>query len=261
MRTIALAARESGYVRKVTVRNPEALFFMIVLPLLFLVAVAAIFRGQHLHELGQPGNITIYARLVASVIVMAVVAAAFADLAIFLVRDREEGVLKRLRSTPVPTGVFLGGHLVNAMLTSMILALLLGALGWGAYGAYLPAGHVLAAVVTVLTGALVCCMLGFALTTCVRTTNAAGMVVQAAAWILFFFSGIFFPLKTLPGPFIAVANVFPVRHFYEATLTVFNPNVTGSGLAPVHLGVLAIWGAAGLAIAVWKFRWTPSTER
>ena len=39
---------------------------------------------------------------------MAVVTAAFADLAIFLVRDREEGVLKRLRSTPVPTGVFLG---------------------------------------------------------------------------------------------------------------------------------------------------------
>jgi ABC-2 type transport system permease protein len=261
MRTITLVMRESGYVRKVIVRNPEALFFTIALPLLFLVVLAEIYHGQHQGELGQPGTITVSTRLVASMIVMTVVSAAFADLAIFLVRDREQGVLKRLRSTPVPTGVFLGGHLVNAMLTSLVLALLVGALGWGVYGAYLPAGHVLAAVVTVLAGAFACCAAGFALTSCVRTFNAAGAVVQAAVWTLFFFSGIFFALRGMPVEVRALANVFPVRHFYEAMLTAFNPNVTGSGFAPVHLGILALWGAAGLAIAVWKFRWTPSAER
>lgn len=261
MRTITLVMRESGYVRKVIVRNPEALFFTIALPLLFLVVFAAIFHGEHFHELGQPGKITMNTRLVAAVIVMTVVTASFADLAIFLVRDREQGVLKRLRSTPVPTGVFLGGHLINALLTSMVLALLLGALGWGAYRASLPAGHVLAAVVTVLAGALACGAVGFALTSCIRTLNVAGAMVQAAVTTLFFFSGIYFALSGLPGVLTALANVFPVRHFYEAMLTAFNPHVTGSGFAPVHLGVLALWGAAGLAIAVWKFRWTPSAER
>jgi ABC-2 type transport system permease protein len=261
MRTTALVIRESGYVRKVIARNPDVLFFTIALPLLFLVVFAAISGGQHFHELGQPGKITTYTRLVASVIVMTVVSAAFADLAVFLVRDREQGMLKRLRSTPVPTGVFLGGHLVNAMLTSIVLALLVGALGRGVYGVSLPIGHVLTAVVTVLVGALACGALGFALTICVRTLNAAGAVVQAAVWTLFFFSGNFFPLNGMPVPFRALANVFPVRHFYEATLTAFNPNVTGSGFAPVHLGILVLWGAAGLAIAVWKFRWTPSAER
>ena len=58
-----------------------------------------------------------------------------------------------------------------------------------------------------------------------------------------------------------MANVFPVRHFYQAMLTAFNPNVTGSGLALEHLGILALWGAAGLALAAWKFRWTPSADR
>ena len=251
----------ASYVRKVIVRNPDALFFTSALPLLFLVVYAGLDGGQHFHELGPPGKITMYARLVASVIVMTVVSGAFADLTIFLVRDREQGVLKRLRSTPVPTGVFLGGHLVNAMLTSMVLALLVGALGWAAYGASLPAGHVLAAVVTVLAGALACGAAGFALMSCVRTLNAAGTVVQAAVWALFFFSGIFFTLSSMPVVVRALANVFPVRHFYEATLTAFNPNVTGSGFDPVHLGIVALWGAAGLAIAVWKFRWTPSAER
>jgi len=124
----------ASYVRKVIVRNPDALFFTVALPLLFLVVYVGLDGGQHFHELGQPGKITMYARLVASVIVMTVVSGAFADLTIFLVRDREQGVLKRLRSTPVPTGVFLGGHLVNAMLTSMVPALLVGTLGWAAYG-------------------------------------------------------------------------------------------------------------------------------
>ena len=51
---------------------------------------------------------------------------------------------------------------------------------------------------------------------------------------MFFFSGIFFTLSSMPVVVRALANVFPVRHFYEATLTAFNPNVTGSGFDPVH---------------------------
>ena len=109
---------------------------------------------------------------------------------------------------------------------------------------------------TVLVGALACCALGFALTIFVRTASAAGAVVSAATLILFFLSG-----NPVPAAFRAVANVFPVRHFYEATLTAFNPNVAGSGFALGHLAIVALWGAAGLAIAAWKFRWTPSAER
>lgn len=259
MRMIALLTRESGYVRKVMLRNPQALFFMIGWPLLFLFIVATVSGTNRVRLPGQPGTLNLSTHLVASVIVIAVVSAAFGDLAIFLVRDREEGVLKRLRSAPVPTWVFLGGHLVNAMLTSLVLALLVVALGWGVYGVSLPSGHVLAAVVTVLVGVLACCALGFALTIFVRTTSAAGGVVSAATLILFFLSGNL--VNPVPAAFRAAANVFPVRHFYQATLTAFNPNVTSSGFAPGHLAIVALWGAAGLAIVAWKFRWTPSAER
>ena len=100
MRTIALVTRESGYVRKVMLRNPQALFFMIGWPLLFLFIVAAVSGTDRVHLPGQPGTIKYSTHLVASVIVIAVVSAAFADLVAFLVRDREDGVLKRLRSAP-----------------------------------------------------------------------------------------------------------------------------------------------------------------
>ena len=254
-----LTVRESGYVRKATLRDPEGLFFMIGWPLLFLVIVAATQGRNPLHLQGQPGPLRTYTFIVASVIVITVVAAAFQNLAIFLVRDRELGLLKRLRSAPVPTWVFLGGHAANAMLTSIVLAVLVAALGRVAYGVSVPTGHILAAVITVLVGALACCALAFAVTILVRTTSGAAAVVATAGLTLFFISGNLFSsfADTAPAGLKVVANVFPVRHFYEATLTAFNPNVTGSGFTPAHLGIVALWGAAGLVIAAWKFRWTP----
>jgi ABC-2 type transport system permease protein len=77
---------------------------------------------------------------------------------------------------------------------------------------------------------------------------------------LFFLSGNFFSLEDAPAGLRVVANIFPVRRFYQAMVTAFNPHVTGSGLALGHLGILALWGAAGLALEAWKFRWTPSGD-
>jgi ABC-2 type transport system permease protein len=258
MSTATMVTREAGYVRKVMTRNPQALFFTIGLPLLYLFIFATVFGKYHEHLSGQPGSLKVATAIVASVMVIGVVSAAFQFLATVLVNDRENGILKRLRSAPVPTATFLAGYLINSVLTAALLAVLVAALGRVAYGVSLPAAHVLAAVVTVLVGALACCALAFAVTVLIRKASTATALVPALTLTLFFLSGNFFSLDGAPAGLRAAANVFPVRHFYMAMLTAFNPNVTGSGLALEHLGILALWGAAGLALAAWKFRWTPS---
>lgn len=260
MSTATMATHESGYVRKVMTRNPQALFFTIGLPLLYLFIFATVFGSQHEHLAGQPGTLKVSTALVASVMVIGVVSAAFQFLAGTLVNDREAGILKRLRSAPVPTATFLSGYLINSILTSALLAVLVAALGRVVYGVPLPSAHVLAAVLTVLVGAFACCALAFAITIPIRKATTATALVPAITLTLFFLSGSFFSLDSAPAGLRAVANVFPVRHFYQAMLTAFNPNVTGSGLALEHLGILALWGAAGLALAAWKFRWTPAGD-
>jgi ABC-2 type transport system permease protein len=260
MSTASLLRRESGYVQKVMIRNPSGLFFTIGLPLLYLFVLVTVFGKGQVHLVGQPGTVKGSRVLVASVVTIGVVSASFQYLAMFLIRDREDGVLKRLRSAPVPTRVFLGGHLINSMLTSVVLGMLVVALGWAAYGISVPNAHLLSVVVTVLVGALACCALGFAATTVVRTVATASAVVPAIALTLFFLSGNFFNMDSAPAGLRAVANVFPIRHFYEAMLTAFNPHVAGAGFAPGQLGIVALWGVAGLAVAAWKFRWTPSAD-
>ena len=51
--------------------------------------------------------------------------------------------------------------------------------------------------------------------------------------------------------------MFPVRHLAAALLTAYNPHTTGAGFAGTDLLVVALWGVAGLVIALWRFSWVP----
>jgi hypothetical protein len=48
-----------------------------------------------------------------------------------------------------------------------------------------------------------------------------------------------------------------VKHLSVALQRAFNPFETGSGFEPAHLGVIALWGLAGAAVALRRFSWEP----
>jgi ABC-2 type transport system ATP-binding protein len=60
--------------------------------------------------------------------------------------------------------------------------------------------------------------------------------------------------EQLTAALTTTASLFPVRHFNTAMWTVFNPHTTGMGFQWMDIGVIALWGLAGLLIAVRFFR-------
>ena len=48
-----------------------------------------------------------------------------------------------------------------------------------------------------------------------------------------------------------------VRPFFQAFFTTWDPITTGAGFEWGHLALVAAWGVAGLAIAMFAFRWEP----
>ncbi|MBK8295541.1 MAG: hypothetical protein IPK93_12635 [Solirubrobacterales bacterium] len=74
---------------------------------------------------------------------------------------------------------------------------------------------------------------------------------------LYFLSGIFIPVSEIPDGVLTFAGYFPIRDFFEAFFAAFSPNTVGSGFEWGDLAIVAIWGLAGLLLAIRYFRWTP----
>jgi ABC-2 type transport system permease protein len=112
-------------------------------------------------------------------------------------------------------------------------------------------------LVTLAVGAFSFSCLGFALAAVIPTAEAAPAVTNATVLPLYFLSGVFIPQDELPSGVLGFADAFPIRHFFEAMFTAWDPHTTGSGFELGDLAVVAAWGLFGLLIAVRFFRWEP----
>jgi ABC-2 type transport system permease protein len=197
---------------------------------------------------------------VPGIIALGVIQAAVSNLALSVTTQRESGILKRRRATPVSAGVLIISRALTAVSVSLVMTAVLVAIGWFAYTAHIPAGHAAALAVTVLVGAASFGALGFALTTMIRDADSAQPIIAAITLPLYFISGVFLATTLLPHWLLNVASVFPVRPFQQALLAAYNPYSPGSGFAGLDLLIMAAWGGVGLLIATRRFRWTPQSR-
>jgi ABC-2 type transport system permease protein len=232
-------------------RNPQSAFFIFAFPLVFFAILAGVFGSAKF----QSGGVTVtglqyYTSTIAAVSVMG---ACYSQLAITLSLRRQEGILKRLRGTPLPAWVMFVGLVVHCIMLSLIdvaLILIMGLL----YGVPMP-HHWAAIIVTLIIGAAAFCALGVAVASLISNAEAAPAVVQFVFFPLVFISGTYF---NVTSKFLNdLAGIFPVRPFNQALL---NPFAFDRGFAGHQLLVLAIWGVVGGFVAIRRFRWDPRPE-
>jgi len=253
MSGVRLLAHQFRYDQKVFRRNPASVFFTVMLPLIFLFIFATIFGNEDIEERGVKTT-TYY---VPAIISLAVISATTQSLAINLTEDRERGLLKRIRGTPLPAPAFIGGRVGNSLVVSILMVVLVAAIGWLVYDVSVPDRTVPAILLTLAVGAFSFSCLGFALAALIPSEDAAPAVSNAVVLPLYFISGVFIPDSEIPSGVLQVADLFPIRHFFEAFFTAWDPNTTGAGLELGHLAIVLAWGLAGLAVALRAFRWEP----
>ena len=254
MSDAALAWHQFRYDQRIFWRSPASVFFTVMLPIIFLVIFASIFGNETIEERGDLKVSTYY---VPGIMTLAVVSATLVSLAISLVEAREAGRLKRLRGTPLPTWGFVAGRVGNAIVVSLLMVVIVTAIGRLLYDVAVPDETVPALLVTLLVGAFSFSCLGFALTSAIPSEEAAPPITNFTVLPLYFLSGVFIPETEIPDGVLEVADLFPIRHFFEAFLTAFDPATVGAGFEWGNLAMVAAWGFAGLAIAARTFRWAP----
>jgi ABC-2 type transport system permease protein len=252
---LALALRQVRYENLAFWRNPPAAFFTVAFPLMFLVIFNLAFGNE---ELRLAEGTTRYSTfIIPAIITFGVISASFTNIALNLALARDQGVLKRVRGTPLPPWAFFFGRIAHAVLTGLLLVVVTVASGALFYGVDVPTSTMPAFLVTLAIGAAAFCALGAALTTVIPNADAAPAIVNFTILPLLFVSNVFVRISDPPQWLAALREVFPVFHFVRALETSFNPFVTGGGFRPGDLVIVALWGVAGALVAVRYFRWEP----
>jgi len=253
----ALALHQFRYDQKSFWRNPGAVFFTVALPLMFLVIFEEIFGDDRLEQLD---NLRTAAYYIPAILTLAVVSATLQSVAIRLTVDRENGILKRGRGTPLPSWVFFAGRVGNAIVISVLMLIVVPAMGSLLWDVEIPWERLPAVLVTLAVGAASFCCLGIALSAAIPSEDAAPAITNVAVLPLYFLSGLFIPETEIPDGVLQFADFFPVRHFFEAFFSAFSSTTVGSGFEWAHLGIVAAWGALGLVLALRFFRWSPRSS-
>lgn len=254
MTGLALVGHQFRYDQKAFWRNPASVFFTVMFPVILFLILAVVFSGEDVNVRGGIDATTYY---VPAIMSLAIISATMQTLAMTLVIAREDGRLKRGRGTPMPPWVFIAGRVGNSIVVALMMLILLAAIG-ALFGADVPWGRLPAILLTLVIGAASFCCLGIALTAAIPSQDAAAAIVNALLLPLYFLSGVFIPEDQLPSGVISFADLFPVRHFFDAFFDAYVP-AGGSAVSWDNLAIVALWGIAGLLLAIRFFRWTPRT--
>lgn len=222
-------------------RNTLALIYGYLFPLIFLVAFWVLYRHEKVPLLRHMGEL----------LTVSVLGGACFGLPTSMVSERERGVWRRYRLTPLPTWAFV----VSTAVARYLIVLSAGLLQLGlalAVGMTLPE-HPFGLFVVFTFVAFALIGLGLVIATLADNVPAVQALGQCIFLPMLIIGGVAVQLASLPTWAQQLSAFFPGRYAVEA----IQACVTGDGLAAARfsLPALALIGVAGCIAGTKLFRW------
>jgi ABC-2 type transport system permease protein len=247
-RAVSLALRQALLEQRSFWRSAEYALFTFALPLALLLLIGSTTATGDL-----PGtNVDRHMIFVPSMIAFGVIVAAYVNLGAKLATLRHDGVLKRIRTTPLPAGAYLCGVLGSTAATTLAITACVMALGAAAFGA-VPRASGLPEIAGGLVLGVACFgSLGLALSAVAGSAESAAPIANASYLPLAIVSGIFATALRLPHWLSVAVGLFPVRALAQVLQQGYTPVAHAP---PTDWLVLLAWTAAACAFTAWRFRW------
>ena len=249
-----LALGQVRYQLLLLLRSPLGFFITLVIPLLLLISLNVI----HPESAASAAGRLHYAQFLApAVSAFCLLNACYVTTVTSMVLAREEGILKRLRGTPLPAWTYLGGRSGSALVTSLVSVAIIIATAvaffrvtiyWRAMGYFAAAASL---------GMLCFFLLGIAVTVAVPKTDAALPIAYGTMLPLAFISDVFFPSVHTSHWLYDVASAFPVAPVARAMEASFKPATQAWPMPASGLLVVLGWSAAAATVIALGFRWEP----
>ncbi|MBX7265462.1 ABC transporter permease [Micromonospora sp. Llam7] len=257
-----LALRQGRLEIRQFLRSRESVVFTLGFPLIMVLIFASIFD----EEIAPGVDYTQY--FITGMIATGLLTVSFQNLGIWIPIERDRGVLKRYRGTPMPKWVWFAGKVIMVLVIGVVMTALLLAVSVALFGLDLPGtatAWLTFAWVSTL-GITACTLCGIAISSLARTARSGSAVVTPIALVLQFTSGVFFVFTRLPDWMQQVAALFPLKWMCQGLRAVFLPESFAADepggsfeLTRVAL-VLGAWCVIGLVLCLTTFRWTTSRD-
>ena len=256
-RDLGLVGWQIRYEQRAYWRNRGRGIFTFLFPLLFLVIVATVNRGQHL---SSRGGIPYDDFIVPGILAYALIATTFINLAISTAALRDEGILKRMQGTPLPRWAYMAARIGSTLViigASTALTLILGV---AAFGVSLRLDTLPGLIVTLALGTAAFTTLGIGVTRFIPNAETAPVIINVVVLPLTFISNIWFPADKMPSALDSIAKMFPIRALADGLQSAFDPRATGAGLNGHDVRTLAVWAVIGLVLML-RFLRHPQGEQ
>lgn len=210
--------------------------------------------GNTLHKRNISGRQIRYVDwVIPGILAMNIMFSALFGVGYVIVRYRKNGMLKRLKASPVTALEYLSAQIVSRLFLIMVITIFIFyatnlIIGYAMYGSPLS----LFLVFTL--GAINMISLGLIVAARVRSEETAGGLLNLLSWPMMFLSGVWFSLEGTNPLMQKIAQVLPLTHVTAAARAIM---LNGASLAEVapHLLVLAAQTLVFLVIGAWLFRW------
>ncbi|CAA0100122.1 putative multidrug ABC transporter permease YbhR [BD1-7 clade bacterium] len=170
-----------------------------------------------------------------------------------IVRYRKNGVLKRLKATPISPFAFLSAQVASRL---FIVVAANTAIFIGSYwllNLHFEGNWLVFFLVTIL-GAITMISMGLLVAARTESEELAGGLLNMFTWPMMFLSGVWFSLDDTPIAMQRLADFLPLTHMVRASREIM---INGASLADVapELVTLSVMAMIFLGLASWLFQW------
>lgn len=170
-----------------------------------------------------------------------------------IVRYRKNGMLKRLKATPITAFEYLSAQVVSRMLLIMVVtAFVFYATNY--FVDFVMNGSDLNLFIVFALGAFSMISLGLIIAARITSEETAGGLLNLFSWPMMFFSGVWFSLEGAAPVMQSIAEIFPLTHVTAAARAIM---IDGAELVDIsyHLIILTVQSIIFMLFGAWFFKW------
>jgi len=170
-----------------------------------------------------------------------------------IVRYRRNGVLKRLKATPVHAFEFVSAQMISRLFIVLIVSVLVYG-GTNLFLKFVMIGSYWNLLLITLFATISMISLGLVFASRIRSEELAGGLMNIVIWPMMAFSGIFFSLEGSPVALQRVSRIFPLTHYIEAGRAIM---LDGAKLADIGTNLITLVGMSTLFLFLSSllFKW------